>query len=110
VARREAYERLASAVHSASFRASALRIPLLPGSSFTGVDVDKAFEVVVAATGAVHIRGSNAARDQADVLFEACQTFVNVTNATPAGPTTPELQTTFDAMVKARKDFLGLLV
>ena len=86
---------------------SALRLPVA-GSLLTQDNVDAAFEEVMSATGAVHIRGSDAARVQADALFAAYQEFVNITMTTPAGPATPQLQTALQAITNARDDFLNL--
>ena len=55
-------------------------------------DVDHAFEAVVNATGEVQVRGSKAAAAQGDILFAACEAYVNVTMQTPPGNTTPELE------------------
>jgi hypothetical protein len=103
LARTRAYERLATAAHTTAFRAAAIRAK----ASTTQADLNAAFEDVVAATGVVHIRGSQAASDKAEALLDACSEFANLSlTANPV--TAAKLEAATHGVLDARRTFLEL--
>jgi len=100
--RTEAYERLIVAAYSLTFRASSLAADL----SATSATVEAAWEDVLDARAAVNIRGSRASREIADVLFEACQSYLNFTRGSGPAPAGQE-DAIRKALHAARDSFTG---
>ena len=102
-----------------------LQIPPPEPGSVTQVTLGEAFEEVIAAAGAVHVRGSQAARDKSDALLDACRAYTGRTLIRPklldvaqgllsGGDgkkpwlTPVELSALTEAIDKARSEFLDV--
>ena len=102
-----------------------LPVPQPEPEAVTRVTLGQAFEELIAATGGVHVRGSQEACDKADALLDVCRKYVRRTLVRPklldvvrgalggregAKPclTPDELSALNEAIDKARNEFLEL--